>query len=826
MFNFFKKLKKKKTKSLSPDNTTILKKISEPIIIIQGTKIVFSNPEATKVTGFSAKEFKSKNFLKFAHPRFRKTIAKQYLKRIAGVKGIPKTYEIEIIKKNKKIIPVDISATRIIHKGKAADLVIFHDLSVHKKILSEVKKSQEKYIDLFNNANDLIQSIDINGNIVFVNSAWKRKLGYSNQDLQNLNIFQIIKKTEQPHCAQVFEEIKKGKNINHVKTIFIGKNHQEVIVEGSISVYKEKGKFYTRGIFRDVTKQEEARQKLDESEELYRTLVDTSPYAINIINKNGDISFSNNYAKKEFKIETRKNYNIFDIIGDEYKKIFLEQITNSIKGKTTSFKIKRNSKNLLHKWYHLTLSPITFNFNETPLCTNPTIEGKCSQNHQSLNGSQEVKKVLVVSHNISDIKQAEEKITTMNESLLKQNKEVVKRTIDLSEIKRTLEDKNFELEKSQDLLKEEKDKINHEKNKLSSILESIGEGVFAIDTNKKIFLINQVALKLANIQLKDAIGKPYEEVLDFIFEKNRKKNNLFFFKNKEKTERKYQEPTLLISKEKKEIPVFINSAHISSSSSSCKKPLGQIIVFRDASKEREIDRKKSEFISIASHQLKTPIAAIRWMLELLAKNSANLTKDQKQYVQDTYESVIRMNNLISDLLNVSRIESDRVSIEPVLTDLSRLVKDALKEVTPKFLNKKIKLHFQPGKIQKIKIDPKLIYNTISNLISNAFKYTPKNGKIVIELLTKKPDLVFSIADSGCGIPKTQQTKVFEKFFRASNVQKMGSDGTGLGLYVAKSIVESSGGKIWFESKENQGTTFCFTLPLSGSKARKGEKKLI
>ncbi|MCX6739537.1 MAG: ATP-binding protein [Candidatus Parcubacteria bacterium] len=270
---------------------------------------------------------------------------------------------------------------------------------------------------------------------------------------------------------------------------------------------------------------------------------------------------------------------------------------------------------------------------------------------------------------------------------------------------------------------------------------------------------------------------------------------------------------------------------------------GNVIFFvgieRDITKEKEVDKAKTEFVSLASHQLRTPLSSINWYTEmLLGGEVGELNEGQKNYLKEVYASSQRMGDLVGTLLNVSRLELGTFAIEPSTVDVSSLSKSELNEMKPTITEKKIVIKETYGEnINEFQADKRLLTIVLQNLLSNAIKYTNNNGEVSISIQTlqegtlldgrkmTEESLAITVADSGIGVPKSQQDKIFTKLFRADNAASSRTEGTGLGLYIVKAIVEQSGGQVWFTSEENIGTTFYVSFPRTGMKKKEGTKSL-
>ncbi len=243
-------------------------------------------------------------------------------------------------------------------------------------------------------------------------------------------------------------------------------------------------------------------------------------------------------------------------------------------------------------------------------------------------------------------------------------------------------------------------------------------------------------------------------------------------------------------------------------------PDERLISVTDVTDQRAVDTAKSEFVALATHQLRTPIAAIRWNVELLMRSMReSKTEKQDRYLVKINRNVLRMLNLINDFLSVSQLEMGTYTAERESVNFAEYLGGIMEEFEEKVTTKQlaVSLVIEPENFN-VAIDRRLFHIISSNLLSNAVKYTPEGGTVNVSARANGGTLYYSVADTGIGIPKSEQENLFKKFFRASNAQQKVTEGTGLGLFVVKQSVEILGGTLTLESEENKGTTFHVELP--------------
>ena len=383
------------------------------------------------------------------------------------------------------------------------------------------------------------------------------------------------------------------------------------------------------------------------------------------------------------------------------------------------------------------------------------------------------------------------------------------KSLELTENIKNLEVSRGEIEKTRlatlnilEDVEEARISLAEEKKRVETIILSLADGLLVLQDGK-IALLNPATEEIFRIKKENAIEKSLE---DFEQSANLKILSQFLAKNKRspvlREEVVFRDPERII--QVSEIPISGG---------------GDLIVLHDVSREKLIEQMKTEFVSLAAHQLRTPLSAIKWTLRMLLDGDlGRITKEQKDFVQKTYQSNERMISLINDLLNVTRIEEGKYLFKLEAVSVEEIIQPLIITYEEEAKRRKITLSFNKPKTKTpaIEVDKEKIGLAIENLINNAIRYTLPPGKVTVDLKCDKKGLEVSVKDSGVGVPKDQEDRIFTKFFRAANVIRMETEGSGLGLFITKNIVEAHGGKIWFESKEGEGTTFYISLPLKKS----------
>lgn len=374
--------------------------------------------------------------------------------------------------------------------------------------------------------------------------------------------------------------------------------------------------------------------------------------------------------------------------------------------------------------------------------------------------------------------------------------------------------------------------LNQVSNKAEVVINAIGEGVIAIDKQGVIQLINPAAQHIIGWGKQDALGLDYKSVLHLADKQGQDltKANDPIFEVLSTNQTKGRNDLMLLTNSGKKLNISVVASPIGHLGS------GAIIVFHDITKEQAEEREQAEFISTASHEMRTPVASIEGYLGL-ALNPATAKIDEKarEYIMKAHEAAQHLGRLFQDLLDVTKAEDGRLANKPRVVDVVSYTQDIIQGLQPHADAKGLRVFFKPettassgvtGGTHSIApvfyahLDTDHLREVLANLIENAIKYTPK-GEVVIDVIGDEEHIIVSIADSGIGIPTEDIPHLFQKFYRVDNSDTREIGGTGLGLYLCRRLTEAMNGRIWVESEYKKGSTFYVELPrISHSEATK------
>ncbi|MBI2514802.1 PAS domain-containing protein [Candidatus Wolfebacteria bacterium] len=356
--------------------------------------------------------------------------------------------------------------------------------------------------------------------------------------------------------------------------------------------------------------------------------------------------------------------------------------------------------------------------------------------------------------------------------------------------------------------------IKVERNELQSIILNLRDGLVAYDADFKVLIFNQAAESIFNIKAEEVIGQN--------FSPDRAKESRFKFLTQvffpslaplviQRSESGIFPQIIDISLDEPKMELRVTTDKIIDPAG---RLLGFVKIVHDRTREVALLQSKSEFITVAAHQLRTPLTAVHWSLENL--NNAKLAPDEKDLVASGLGASAKLLKTVNDLLDVSKIEEGQFGYQFENTNMVEFVEGVIGEARELAKQAGIEIYFQKSAESSIviSIDPAKLRIALINLLDNAVRYNVKNGQVIVALgrVKDEPYIEVAIRDTGVGIPPGEISRLFTKFFRAENAIKLAPEGSGLGLYIVKNIIRRHGGKIWVESEIDRGSTFYFTLP--------------
>jgi len=357
-----------------------------------------------------------------------------------------------------------------------------------------------------------------------------------------------------------------------------------------------------------------------------------------------------------------------------------------------------------------------------------------------------------------------------------------------------------------------------EKEKWQAVFDHTGDGVLVVNkTTRKILAANPALEKMVGYKEEEMLGKDFHCYVGLEVDSKGICKNCPISEALQKIEKKnYQSETIEIVLKRKDNSEFWGQVSLSVLKKEIERESLIIITVRDITKLKEVDQLKKDFTSIVSHELRTPLTAIKGFLSMIIKGDVgDLEAKQLHFLNRVYQSTERMVLLVEDLLVINRIETEKVSVTIKPISLNRVLQEVIDELTIKSLSKNIRVRvYIPQNFSNVSADADRLKQILYNLIGNAIKYSQAGSKVRVDVKINDEGMAeVSIKDQGVGISEFDMDKLFKKFSRIQNELSVKAGGSGLGLYITKSLVETQGGKVWAESEKGKGSNFTFTLPL-------------
>jgi PAS domain S-box-containing protein len=718
--------------------------------------IVSWNGGATRMFGYTRDEMVGKSIADLFAPGNRDELP-GLLERIKKGETIA-DYDSIWIKKDGTNADVEFSISPI-HAEKGLIIgssLVGRDISERKKAEKITREAEKQYRDFFDTSQDGVFITSEDGKFIDFNDSAMKIFGYnSREEGYKVSVFSIY---ESPEERPVFLDIinKQG----YVKEYPIRLKRKDGLILDTlitIKIYQNESTSEKRyfGTVRDITEKKKSEKKILEEEERLKVIFEEAPDAYYLMDTKGVLIDGNKMAEKV------TGYKKEELVGKSFLNLKL------LSGSELPKAVSLLAKNLLGQ----TTGPDEFTLHK--------------KDGSSI--SVEITTQLAIINNKKFILGIARDITERKEANIKT-------------------------------------KISEEKFK--TIFNGSNDGILVAEIeNKKFILANTTIIKM--------LGYSEEEISSLgVMDIHPEKDIPFVTEQFERQFKKEIEIAYNLPVKRKDGSVFyadVNSAPINIAGKSCllgffrdvteRKKAEQLIIDSSA-KISELQRTKNEFVSIAAHQLKAPITTILGFTSIFEEGMKNrFTKEQKESIKIIEKSTQNMNDLVNFLLKITRAETGKMKMELTPINLKEIMDSVIEIIGSELDNKNqtVVINQNPNPFPYVFLDREIIKQVVQNLISNSSRYSPKDSKIEISMRLTDSIVEVSIKDSGIGIPREVQSKIFERFFRADNAKAIIPEGTGLGLSLVKSFVEAWGGKLWFESEENKGTTFYFTMPIMGSK---------
>lgn len=831
----------------------LVESINDGIVISQNGEFIFYNNRFAEILGYEPEELQNINYRKIYSRRGLEILMERFEKRQLGEK-VPDRYETYFLKKDGKEIDVEVNVSIIEYEENPASFAVIRDITEQKKAINEILKLSRA----LEQSSSSIIITDINSDIEYVNPRFTEVTGYSKEDVLGKKM-SYLKSGVNPEDTyqEMWKTIIRGEN-------WYGELHNRrkdgtlFWEKVSISPIRDNDGQITHyvAIRDDITDQKQKEEELRESEEKLRAITDSASDGIVMVDHKARIVFWNPSAEKIFGYTADeilgKNF-FHTVVPQKYKETF---DTQSFNGKFPDEMLGSGFEINITRKDHKEI-PIEASFSSVRLRGHWNTIAIIRDISERKQAEQEIN---LLAHAIKSISEAVS-VTDLNDRILFVNNAFIKtygytrdeligkhinliRTDEMMNdhvllesirnetlggggwqgevLNRRKDGKVFPVMLSTSLLhdengvpqasigvardiserKQSEKELYQSRERLNIILHSIGNGVVVIDSEDRVIIYNEKARELLN--LSDPL-EPIPHVRDILIHCEHHGKVLLDSLDIET----FSNLELIVTEPDHRILYVTGTTFEDVDGQSA----GKVFILRDVTKEREIDRMKTDFVSSVSHELRTPLTSIMGFSNTILRKEKIPEEMKKEFVEIIYNESKRLARLIEDVLSISKIESGKITFEMKPLNLDEVIQDAVTIYRTQAEDKQIDLTYEKDeKLPEILGDRDAMSQVIVNLINNALKFTPSKGIIDVRLKHKNHQIVLDVEDNGMGIPKNEQDKIFQKFYR---IHRPGTQiqGTGLGLSIVMEIIEKHKGKIEVFSEENKGSLFRISLPV-------------
>ena len=787
--------------------------IPQGIVVIQDGKIVFANEASASMLKLKGQDDLTKlKPEKIIAPKYRKQLMNLLKRRLTGEKDIPSHYEAELLRSNGEVFPVEIHGQLMNYKGRPAAQYVVTDITERKRIEEVILESEKKYRELVERSSQgMVIAQGVPPRIVFANKAIAEILGYTNSELLNLSGSGLIGRVH-PDDIPLFKKkcSTKPKKVNeklNTELRIYSKDGTMKWLQINCELVEFNGEPAVQASFNDITERKLAEDALRLSEERNRILFETASDPIFIADvKTGMLIDANQKAQVLIgrsiseirKMHQSELHDPGEV--EKYREIFKKHVSQGKGINEDLYLVNKEGKKI----------PVEISANVVELGNKRVIQGIFRDMTERKKLEDQLRKKLRESEHLYWLSEGLKYSDTIEDVCLKGLNSVCLGFNFQRGLIFTLKEtgKYLELKHVRGFRTKNKKLTIRLTRKNDIFTRVIKENNWFIIQNGKV-LEGKGKYSIPS-SLKKTFGFPNKKD-SYIAAPINSKQKVIGFVIVDSTA---YDPRMQESNEM--LGMYLTTIGIA---------LENVKLYRELeesfTKLKEIDRMKTEFIDIASHELRTPLASIKIYTDLMREGYiGKFSKNEKKQLEDMNKNIINLNNLITDMLDFTRTDKDffRLSLKDV--SLSKLAADIVDRFKNIAETKKIGLKVRSIGDTRVKSDSEMLKKLFTNLLSNALKYSTRGGQIKIEVQGKAKGTQVSVVDNGLGIAKKDLPHIFERFYMGDTSLTREKDQLGLGLSIAKSIVERHGGRIWAESKLGKGSTFNFMIPKAPNKNKK------